>query len=127
MVRKSRKTRQKELIEKLVNKMDVFFSAEDLFKLVKKKDSQIGIATVYRFLNDLKKKNKICTYVCDRRALYSREKNSHCHFICDKTGKIIHFDIDSLNFLKDVKKKIPGTINSFQLEIHGICDDCNKD
>lgn len=124
MVKKSRKTRQKELIEKLVSKIDVFFSAEDLFKLARKKDSQIGIATIYRFLNDLKHKNKICTYICDRRALYSREKNSHCHYVCERTGKIIHFDIDSLDFLKKIKDKIPGTISSFQLEIRGTCQKC---
>jgi Fur family ferric uptake transcriptional regulator len=123
-MKKSRKTKQKELMESLVNQMNVFFSAEDFFKIVQKKDSQIGIATVYRFLNSLKKKNKIHLYTCDRRTLYSREKNSHCHYICEKTGKIIHFDIDSLDFLKKIKDKIPGTITSFQLEIRGTCEKC---
>jgi Fur family ferric uptake transcriptional regulator len=123
-MKQSRKTKQKELMEKLLNSMNVFFSAEDFFKIVQKKDSQIGIATVYRFLNDLKKKNKIHLYTCDRRTLYSREKNSHCHYICEKTGKIIHFDIDSLDFLKKIKDKIPGTITSFQLEIRGTCEKC---
>ncbi|MFA5258726.1 MAG: transcriptional repressor [Candidatus Pacearchaeota archaeon] len=120
----SRKTRQKELMESLVNQMNVFFSAEDFFKIVQKKDPQMGIATVYRFLNSLKKKNKLHLYTCDRRTLYSREKNSHCHYICEKTGKIIHFDIDSLDFLKKIKDKIPGTITSFQLEIRGTCEKC---
>jgi Fur family transcriptional regulator, ferric uptake regulator len=125
MVKKSRKTKQKELIEGLVDKMDGFFSAEDLFKFAKKKDSQIGIATVYRSLNYLKSKNKINSYTCERRALYSKEKNSHCHYICEKTGKVTHFDIDSLDFLKKIKDKIPGSITSFQLEVHGVCDKCD--
>jgi Fur family transcriptional regulator, ferric uptake regulator len=125
MVKKSRKTRQKEIIEGLVTRMNEFFSAEDLFKLAKRKDPNIGIATVYRFLNHLKKKNMILSYTCDRRILYSREKNSHCHYICEKTGKIKHFNIDSLDFLKEIKNKIPGTITSFQLEVRGVCEDCN--
>jgi Fur family ferric uptake transcriptional regulator len=105
--------------------MNSFFTAEDIYKLVKKKDSQIGIATVYRFLNGLKKENKLYSYICDRKTLYSKEKKSHCHFTCEKTGKIIHFDIDNIDFLKKVKEKIPGSITSFQLEVRGVCEKCN--
>jgi hypothetical protein len=32
-----------------------------------------------------------------------------------------------LSEVKDVKKKIPGSIKSFQLEVHGICDECISD
>jgi Fur family ferric uptake transcriptional regulator len=126
MVKKSRNTLQKEIIERCFNSLNQFFTAEDLHNLVKKRDDKIGIATVYRFLKDMKNHNKVYTYFCDRRTIYSREKRSHCHYICENTGKIIHFDIGSLDFLKDIKKKIPGSITSFQLEIHGCCNDCIK-
>ena len=106
--------------------MNSFFSAEEVYSLARKKDNKIGIATVYRFLNKLKKQNKIYSYVCDRKALYSNEKKSHCHFVCEKTGKVIHFEINNLDFLKYVKDKIPGKINSFQLEIKGVCNDCKS-
>lgn len=124
MVKKLRQTRQKEILNEEVKRFNSFFTAEDLFKQVIKKDSKLGIATIYRFLSDLTNKNELYSYICDRRTLYSRQKNSHCHFICEKTGKIIHFDIENLDFLKQIKNKIPGTINSFQLEIKGICNDC---
>jgi Fe2+ or Zn2+ uptake regulation protein len=79
---------------------------------------------VYRFLKESKKNNELYSYECDRRAIYSKDKRSHCHFICEKTGKIIHFEIDSLDFLKD---KIPGSIKSFQIEVRGLCNDhCSK-
>ena len=121
---KSRQTKQKEITSLVIEKQKGFFTAEDIFKKAKSLDSTIGIATVYRFLKDLKKKNKIYTYVCDRKTLYSKENKSHCHFVCDKTGKVIHFKINNLNFLKNIRKQIPGEITSFQLEIHGICDNC---
>lgn len=114
-----RNTWQKERIEKELEKIDTFFTAEELHRRVKKDD--IGIATVYRFLRE-KKDKEIFSYICDRRQIYSKQNKSHCHFICEKTGKIIHFNIDSLDFLKN---KIPGTIKSFQLEVHGVCDSCN--
>jgi len=125
MKRKSRNTKQKEVIEQILSSMNSFFTAEDIYKLVKKKDNQIGIATIYRFLNGLKNENKLYSYVCDRKTLFSKEKKSHCHFTCEKTGKIIHFDIDNIDFLKKVKEKIPGSISSFQLEVRGVCDSCS--
>ena len=42
--------------------------------------------------------------------------------LCEETGKIIHFDVDSLDFLKN---KIPGTISSFQIEVRGVCSKCS--
>jgi len=125
MKRKSRNTKQKELIEQIINSMNSFFTAEDIHKLAKKNDDKIGIATIYRFLNGLKNENKLYSYVCDRKTLFSKEKKSHCHFTCEKTGKIIHFDIDNIDFLKKVKEKIPGSISSFQLEVRGVCDSCS--
>ena len=122
---KSRNTKQKELLREEIEKYNSFFTAEDLLNKIKKQNDSIGIATIYRFLGDMINKKELYPYVCDRRTLYSRKKNSHCHFTCEKTGKVIHFELDNLDFLKHIKNKIPGTINSLQLEIRGICDSCS--
>ena len=116
-------TTQKKIMEEEIGKINHFFSADEFYQRISRKDKLIGIATVYRFLKDLRKKNQLFTYTCRRRNVYSRKKISHCHFLCEKTGKVIHFDVDSLDFLKD---KIPGTISSFQLEVRGTCDDCKS-
>lgn len=116
---KKRSTRQKELIQSKLDLIDSFFDADELFEKVKHIDSSMGIATIYRFLNELTKDNQIFSYKCNRRTIYSKREKSHCHFICEKTGKVTHFSIDSLDFLKD---KIPGSINSFQIEVRGVCD-----
>jgi Fe2+ or Zn2+ uptake regulation protein len=124
---KKRNTRQKEIIQTEIDKIDVFFTAEELQLLVSRIDKDIGIATIYRFLKNMKREGRLYSYVCDRKTTYSKDRKSHCHFICEKTGKITHFEIDSLDFLKD---KIPGSIKSYQIEIRGICKDhdliCSK-
>src|SRR3989344_6124495 len=105
MVKLSRETRQKNLIKNEFDKLNSLFTAEDLYSKLKNKG--IGIATVYRYLKDLRNTGKLFSYNCDRKALYSKEKISHCHFICQKCNKIIHINIDSFDFLK---KKIDGEI-----------------
>jgi Fe2+ or Zn2+ uptake regulation protein len=123
MPRKSRNTKQKEIIHDKIEKTNDFFTAEYLYNSVKKVYNDIGLATVYRFLKELRKKKKIHAYTCNGRLLYSKDKKSHCHFVCEETGKIMHFDVDSLDFLKN---KIPGSITSFQIEVKGKCNDCIK-
>jgi len=120
---KKRNTLQKEILEKELTHIDTFFSAEDLYKRVSHAHKNIGIATIYRFLKSLVACGKLYAYECNRRTIYSKNNTSHCHFICEKTGKVIHFNIDSLDFLKD---KIPGTIKSFQIEVRGVCKDCSR-
>ena len=116
-----RKTKQKQLIEDEIKKLDSFFTAEELFQNVKKQDYKMGIATIYRFLRDLKKKEKLHSYLCNRKTVYSKDENNHCHFICQKCGQIKHFDVKSLDFLK-----IKENICHFQIDVHGTCKKCLK-
>ncbi len=120
---KARNTKQKEIINKEISRFKTFFTAEDLYEKVKAIDKDIGLATIYRFLKALRKDGSIFSYTCDGRLVYSKDNKSHCHFVCEETGKVIHFDINSLDFLKD---KIPGSITSFQIEVRGICNKCSK-
>jgi Fe2+ or Zn2+ uptake regulation protein len=115
-----RNTWQSERIQEELDKIDTFFTAEDLHE--KLKEDNIGIATIYRFLKE-KKDKSIFQYTCNRKQTFSKENRSHCHFTCEKTGKVTHFNIDSLDFLKN---KIPGSIKSFQLEVRGVCDYCSE-
>jgi len=112
----NRTTRQKRIIEEEVKKFAKFFSAEDLLEEVKKRDSKIGIATIYRNLKKMKENSLIYSYSCSGKNVYSNSKKSHCHFIDEKTGKTIHFEIDNIDFIKN---KINCDITSFNLEVKG--------
>ncbi|MFW6378779.1 MAG: Fur family transcriptional regulator [Nanoarchaeota archaeon] len=121
---KSRKTLQKITIDNAIATTTSFFSAEELLKEVRKEDERIGLATIYRHLKRLRDTERIYSYSCNGKRVYSKENKSHCHFICENTGKILHFNVESLDFLKD---KIPGDIHSFQIEVRGVCTECQSD
>jgi len=120
---KSRNTRQKDLLQNELENMIGFFSAEDFHQIMIKKMSSIGIATVYRFLNETVKSSRLHSYYCDKRAVYSNSKNNHCHYICQKCGKIQHVDIKNID---NIKKSIKGFICHFQIDVYGLCEDCMK-
>ena len=88
MARISRETKQKQIIRSELKRFNSFFAAEDLYAKIKNKDSNVGLATVYRFLNELAKKEDLHSYLCNRKTVYSTHKNNHFHFICKNYGRL---------------------------------------
>ncbi len=121
MAKLSRTTKQKELIRKEFEQFKTLFPAEELLTKVNQRDPSIGIATVYRFLNHLKSRNEVHSYLCERKMLYSKSDSSHCHFICQQCSKKEKFKISAFPFLN---RKINGKVCHFQLEVYGLCNQC---
>lgn len=120
---KSRNTRQKEILNEEIQKEKSFFTADEIHKKIKKKDNKIGIATVYRFLKDLSKKENIHSYLCNKKTIYSIDNKSHCHFVCEKCGEITHFNVKKIDF---IEKSLSEEICHFQIDVKGICKKCKK-
>lgn len=117
----SRKTRQKELLDKEISNKKGFFTAEDIYNNIK--NTGIGIATIYRFLNYKKKNRQLHSYICDGKTIYSNNSNNHCHYTCQICGKKKHIDIKDIG---PIKKNIRGTICHFQIDVNGVCEECMK-
>ena len=122
MARISRETRQKETIRQELSSFSSFFTAEDLYGKVRKESPGIGLATVYRFLNSLAKKDYLHSYLCNRKTVYSTNKSNHFHFICKRCGKTEHINIKNIDF---IKKSIKGNICHLQIDTYGICESCS--
>ena len=123
MVRASRRTRQKDILDSEIIKAAIFFTAEDLLERVKKIDTSIGIATIYRYLKQKIIDNELHSYRCGGKKLYSVEKRNHSHFICKQCGKTTHLNIEDISAIKN---SIKGEMCHFQLDVYGICENCKK-
>lgn len=115
-----RETKQKKAIEEAISKINTFFTAEEIHS---KLQNKIGIATVYRFLNDMVKERLIHKFTCERKGLYSKKGMSHSHFICEICGVSKHINLDKIDFLK---KFINEDLCHVQIEISGICSSCKN-
>jgi len=123
MPRKTRNTKQKEVIEAAAKSMGGFFTADELFSKTSAKEKGIGIATVYRSLNKLDSEGKVHSYSCGKGRIYSVGGENHCHFICHRCGNSEHFELKNIDFLKNVDA---GQACHFQVDVHGICKKCLK-
>lgn len=110
-----RSTKQKALLEDILPSLQNFFSAEALHNKALESNSKIGIATVYRFLNSKVESGDLFTYQCGGKSVFSA-KRSHCHFVDVETDKVVHVELKSLDFLKDLDI---GVISSVDIEIKG--------
>ena len=106
-------------------------SAEDVYGILQRDGSEIGLATVYRAL-DLLTELGILVKVefgdgCTRYELNTADPNvhHHHHLICLKCKKVIEFEEDLLDELEaDIAKKSGFQILNHEVKFFGYCKDC---
>ena len=124
---------RKEILQIFVEHPE-HLSAEDVYGFLQKKESEIGLATVYRAL-DLLSKLGILVQVdfgdgCARYELNTTDPNvhHHHHLICIKCKKVIEFEEDLLEKLEaTISKKSGFKILNHEVKFLGYCKECQAD
>jgi Fur family ferric uptake transcriptional regulator len=105
-------------------------TADELYRVVKKKRPSIGIATVYRNLK-LFCKSGICRElrlddgVIRYEALYGHEH--HDHLVCLDCGKVVEVVDKKIEELQlKIAKRNHFILKNHRLDMYGICDECRK-
>ena len=100
-------------------------SAEDLFRLVKKKASGVGLASVYRTINSLVVAGLAMERrFLDRSSVYEimEKGHHHDHLICMRCRKIFEFENDAIETLqKEMAEKLGFELQDHKLELYGLC------
>lgn len=117
-----RMTKQKKILHEELEKFSTFFDAYELHDAVSSRNSKIGLATIYRFLNNLENHAAIHAFICNGKKIYSTNARSHAHFKCEKCGSINHINVKNVDFLKE---SVKGNVCHFQIELSGVCPNCN--
>ena len=107
-------------------------SAEEIFFFVRKKNSEIGLATVYRtleILTDLKIVDKVSFN--DGVARYDLRKEGakhfHHHLLCLECGNIEEVEEDLLGTVEEiVEQKYHFLVKDHRLTFHGVCQKCQN-
>lgn len=123
-------TSQREEILRYFLKIDRHLTVEDLYNVVKKKDPNIGQATVFRTLKLLCEAGLAGEVdFGDKKIRYEHKygHQHHDHLICVKCGKFIEVTQLEIEKLQDkLAKKYDFTPVRHRLEIFGLCRECEK-
>lgn len=106
-------------------------SAEDVYSILREKDSEIGLATVYRALDLLSELGILVRMDfgdgCARYELNTTDPkvHHHHHLICLKCKKVIEFEEDLLDELEaNIADKSGFQILNHEVKFFGYCSDC---
>lgn len=126
---------RKEILRIFVEHQDIHhMSAEDVYSILREKDSEIGLATVYRAL-DLLSELGILVQIdfgdgCARYELNTADPkvHHHHHLICVKCKKVIEFEEDLLDDLEEnIARKSGFKILNHEVKFFGYCKNCRAE
>ncbi len=119
-------SKQRSLILDTLRQNPYHPTAEQVFALVRQKDSNISLATVYRNLNRLAENGMIrkLSHI-DKVARFDHTLVKHYHFICTSCSRIIDIDSNILpSFIRQITDQTGLAVESADISLKGICPDC---
>lgn len=125
-----RSTSQRRLVSQVFFRTGGHLSIDEMLALVRKEDSKVGYATVYRTLKLLVE----CGLASERqfddtvtRFELAHRDSHHDHLICLQCKRIVEFEDDEIERLQDALAARHGfTLVSHKHELYGLCDQCSK-
>lgn len=128
---KLRFTPQRHLILNAVLNSEQHLDAETVTNIVKKQDSSVGVATVYRTLRMMTS----AKFLTERYFEGSRAQfefvdlggDHHDHIICNQCKKIVEFFNEDLENLQiKIANELNFTLQNHRMELFGVCQQCQN-
>ena len=119
-------SKQRSLILDTLRQNPYHPTAEQVFALVRQKDSNISLATVYRNLNQLAENGMIRKLShLDKVARFDHTLVKHYHFICTSCSQVIDIDSSIMpSFIQQITDQTGLAVESADISLQGICPDC---
>lgn len=121
-------SKQREIILDTLSKNAIHPTAEALLEFLKRDDSNVGMTTLYRNLNQLADAGLIKKIDgLEPSAHFDHNTFEHYHFICEKCKKV--YDIPSSvapDLVKNTTEATGFDITSHNIVFHGICSECKR-
>ncbi len=123
-----RMTEQRRVILEEIRSLKTHPSADELYKQVRKRLPRISLGTVYRNLETLAKKGTVRKLeVAGTQKRFDGRIDHHHHLKCEKCSRIEDIEIEPLDVIRKLEKKLPGyVITNYRLEFEGLCPQCSK-
>lgn len=105
------------------------YSAEDIYKILLGKGENIGVATIYRVLNQFSTAGIIQRLNLENgHAIYELDTGQHHdHFYCVKCAQIEEFYDDTIEQRQQIiATKAGWTITEHSMVLFGLCPECSK-
>lgn len=110
----------------LQNPKNQHISAEDVYKILLEQHEEIGLATVYRVLNQFDDAGIVTRHHFEggKSVFELAHKKHHDHLVCLKCGKVVEFEDDVIEQRQnDIAEHHKITLTNHSLYLYGECED----
>ncbi len=121
-------TKQKDDILMRIKSKDKAFTVKELYDEL----DNIGLTTIYRFVDKLVGEGRINKYIDKSNTTYYQyieecDCSHHYYLKCDDCGIMIHVDCDEIEpFTAHITKHHGFIPNTNRIIINGLCKECSK-
>lgn len=101
-------------------------SAEDVYKILLEQHEEIGLATVYRVLNQFDDAGIVSRHHFEggKSVFELSHKKHHDHLVCLKCGKVVEFEDDIIEQRQlNIAKSHNVKLTNHSLYLYGECND----
>ena len=108
---------------------NTYVSSEDIIKHLKEKNINVGLTTIYRFLNSLEKQGKVRIELREHTKYYQLildECCDHYHLKCSKCGAMFHLECEEMQEFNEHLLKNHNFCMDSKSVIYGTCSDCMR-
>lgn len=119
-----------KILEILQNPKHQHISAEDVYKVLIEMEEEIGLATVYRVLNQFDDAGLLHRHHFEggKSVFEISHKKHHDHLVCLKCGKVVEFEDDIIEHRQEeVAKANNMRLINHSLYLYGECNEENCD
>ena len=119
-----------KILEILENSESRHLNAEDVYKALLSAGEEIGLATVYRVLNQFETAGLVLRrhFIEGGQAVFELARDTHHdHLVCNICGEVIEFRDQTISDrLKIIAENMGFIIDDYSLVLHGDClkEDC---
>ena len=122
----TQRTRSQDRILALLNSLDRPWSAQEVYLEFRKKEQSMGLATVYRALEALKREGVVqMRSLANGEGVYSSVQNDRHHLTCVQCGQSIPIEECPVHQLEvELQNSYQFKIYYHTLEFFGLCQTC---
>jgi Fur family ferric uptake transcriptional regulator len=122
-----RETRQRSAVSSALDELDEFVSAQELHARLRAQGDSIGLATVYRALQQLSEDGEVDVVRTDEgESVYRRcSSGHHHHLVCRQCRKTVEVDSVAVErWARRIAEENGFADVDHVVEVFGTCSDC---
>jgi Fe2+ or Zn2+ uptake regulation protein len=120
-----RLTPQRRAVLDLIAGREGSFTAVELFQEARRRKPRLGLATVYRTVELLRRTGSVRPLVGDGRPAYVRcDPGHHHHLVCLSCGGVEETELCGAPASSELRRRYGFRAETHELDIYGICARC---